>query len=144
MRPFSLFGADDGARSLRCRSRHAHGLPDSPPDCRLCSFHSQPSFSSPCNIIIFIKTKKGTSVASLFFFGADDGARTGALDLGKVALYQMSYIRIKEALFRASWCFRSESNQRHVDFQSTALPTELAKHLWRPGTARTVDLSVTG
>ncbi len=30
----------------------------------------------------------------LFFFGADDGARTRYLHLGKVALYQMSYIRI--------------------------------------------------
>ena len=52
--------------------------------------------------------------------GADDGARTRYLHLGKVALYQMSYIRILD------WCLRSESNQRHVDFQSTALPTELS------------------
>ncbi len=29
-----------------------------------------------------------------FFFGADDEARTRYLNLGKVALYQMSYIRI--------------------------------------------------
>ena len=29
----------------------------------------------------------------------------------------------------ASWCLRSESNQRHVDFQSTALPTELQRHI---------------
>ena len=29
-----------------------------------------------------------------FFNGADDGARTRYLHLGKVALYQMSYIRI--------------------------------------------------
>ena len=27
------------------------------------------------------------------------------------------------------WCLRSESNQRHVDFQSTALPTELQRHI---------------
>ena len=52
--------------------------------------------------------------------GADDEARTRYLHLGKVALYQMSYIR--------NWCLRSESNQRHVDFQSTALPTELQRH----------------
>ncbi len=26
------------------------------------------------------------------------------------------------------WCFRSESNQRHEDFQSSALPTELQRH----------------
>ena len=45
----------------------------------------------------------------------------------------------------ANWCLRSELNQRHVDFQSTALPTELQRHIvessrspqmryWRPGT----------
>ena len=63
-----------------------------------------------------------------FYFGADDGARTRYLHLGKVALYQMSYIR--------KWCLRSESNQRHEDFQSSALPTELQrqKEKWRPGT----------
>ena len=36
--------------------------------------------------------------------GAADEARTRYLHLGKVALYQMSYGRIK-------WCLRSESNQ---------------------------------
>ena len=36
------------------------------------------------------------------------------------------------------WCLRSESNQRHEDFQSSALPTELQRHTaravlnWRP------------
>ena len=27
------------------------------------------------------------------------------------------------------WCLEPESNQRHVDFQSTALPTELSRHI---------------
>ena len=27
------------------------------------------------------------------------------------------------------WCLRSESNQRHGDFQSPALPTELQRHI---------------
>ena len=39
------------------------------------------------------------------------------------------------------WCLRSESNQRHEDFQSSALPTELQRQIkggvlyqnWRPG-----------
>ena len=53
------------------------------------------------------------------FFGAGDEARTRYLHLGKVALYRMSYTRI--------WCLRSESNQRHADFQSAALPTELQR-----------------
>ena len=33
----------------------------------------------------------------------------------------------------AYWCLRSESNQRHGDFQSPALPTELQRQQWRPG-----------
>ena len=36
--------------------------------------------------------------------GAADEARTRYLHLGKVALYQMSYGRLK-------WCLRSEANQ---------------------------------
>ena len=56
----------------------------------------------------------------VFLFGAGDEARTRYLDLGKVALYQMSYAR--------KWCLRSELNQRHADFQSAALPTELQRH----------------
>ena len=54
-------------------------------------------------------------------YGASDEARTRYLHLGKVALYQMSYTRI--------WCLRPESNQRHADFQSAALPTELQRHM---------------
>ena len=56
-----------------------------------------------------------------FVHGAGDGARTRYLHLGKVALYQMSYAR--------RWCLRSELNQRHADFQSAALPTELQRHI---------------
>ena len=65
--------------------------------------------------------------------GAVDEARTRDLHLGKVALYQLSYYRIK--------CRGAESNHRHVDFQSHALPTELQRQMprltfffkkWRP------------
>ena len=45
------------------------------------------------------------------------------------------------------WCLRSESNQRHEDFQSSALPTELQRHtakavfnLGDPDGTRTHDL----
>ena len=57
----------------------------------------------------------------LIYSGAGYEARTRYLHLGKVALYQMSYAR--------KWCLRSESNQRHADFQSAALPTELQRHI---------------
>ena len=53
--------------------------------------------------------------------GAGGEARTRYLHLGKVALYRMSYTR--------KWCLRSESNQRHEDFQSSALPTELQRQM---------------
>ena len=39
-----------------------------------------------------------------------------------------------------SWCLRSESNQRHEDFQSSALPTELQRQNGDPDGARTHDL----
>ena len=68
--------------------------------------------------------------------GAGDEARTRYLDLGKVALYQMSYAR--------KWCLRSESNQRHVDFQSTALPTELQRHMATEKGLEPSTSSVTG
>ena len=75
-----------------------------------------------------LSRKKGTRGAFLQLTnGAGDEARTRYLHLGKVALYQMSYTRI--------WCLRSELNQRHADFQSAALPTELQRHV-EPGKTR--------
>ena len=74
-----------------------------------------------------------------YAFGAGDEARTRYLHLGKVALYRMSYTRILVPTVgieflrfrndRKLWCLRSESNQRHADFQSAALPTELQRHV---------------
>ena len=58
---------------------------------------------------------------AIVFFGAGNETRTRYLHLGKVALYRMSYAR--------KWCLRSELNQRHADFQSAALPTELQRHV---------------
>ena len=47
----------------------------------------------------------------------------------------------KTVLCTAFWWFEVESNHRHEDFQSSALPTELSNHInfslikkWRPGT----------
>ena len=41
--------------------------------------------------------KKGLHESEVLFSGADDEARTRYLHLGKVALYQMSYIRKSES-----------------------------------------------
>ena len=73
----------------------------------------------------------------VFLFGAGDEARTRYLDLGKVALYRMSYTRIM-------WCLRSESNQRHADFQSAALPTELQRQMATKMGLEPTTSSVTG
>ena len=75
-----------------------------------------------------------TEVPSVF--GAGDEARTRYLDLGKVALYQMSYAR--------KWCLRSELNQRHADFQSAALPTELQRQMATKMGLEPTTSSVTG
>ena len=40
-----------------------------------------------------------------------------------------------------NWCLRAESNHRHEDFQSSALPTELQRQIYGdPNGARTHDL----
>ena len=95
--------------------------------------------------------KNRNADAFLFYLiGAGDEARTRYLHLGKVALYRMSYTRISVPIGEP-WCLRSESNQRHADFQSAALPTELQRHIVEshalhrciygdPERTRTVDL----
>ena len=57
---------------------------------------------------------------------AIDGTRTRDPNLGKVVLHQLSHYRI--FYFQ---CPEPESNQRHMDFQSIALPTELSGRLHR-------------
>ena len=41
------------------------------------------------------------------------------------------------------WCLRAESNHRHEDFQSSALPTELQRHTTEKGLEPSTS-SVTG
>ncbi len=43
-----------------------------------------------------------------------------------------------------AWCLRSESNQRHGDFQSPALPTELQRHMATEMGFEPTTSSVTG
>jgi hypothetical protein len=38
-------------------------------------------------------------------------------------------LRAKHQNFEKKWCPRADSNHRHSDFQSLALPTELLGHL---------------
>ena len=79
-------------------------------------------FADPClTTWLCHRMNKGHSFGCPLPFGAGDEARTRYLHLGKVALYQMSYAR--------KWCLRPESNWRHADFQSAALPTELPRQM---------------
>ncbi len=91
------------------------------------------TFALPLGYVTICENR---SICSDSHFGAGDEARTRYLNLGKVALYQMSYAR--------KWCLRSESNQRHVDFQSTALPTELQRHMATKKGLEPSTSSVTG
>ena len=58
-------------------------------------------------------------------YGAGNEIRTRDPRLGKAVLYRWAIPAYK-------WCLRTESNCRHTDFQSVALPTELPRHKWRP------------
>ena len=61
-------------------------------------------------------------------FGAGDESRTRDLNLGKVALYQLSYSRMERdsTLFSETvWSGRRVSNSRPQPWQGCALPTEL-------------------
>ena len=90
-------------------------------------------FADPClTTWLCHRNERNRGLLFLLYIGAGDEARTRYLDLGKVALYQMSYAR--------KWCLRSELNQRHADFQSAALPTELQRQIGDQDGARTHDL----
>ncbi len=60
--------------------------------------------------------------------GAGDEARTRDLNLGKVALYQLSYSRIVTGTKSIQWSGRRGSNSRPQPWQGCALPTELLPH----------------
>ena len=78
--------------------------------------------------------KKGSVASPLL--GAGDESRTRDLNLGKVALYQLSYSRIVLHLQRFAvphaarkiWSGRRVSNSRPQPWQGCALPTELLPH----------------
>jgi hypothetical protein len=67
--------------------------------------------------------------------GAEDGTRTRDPHLGKVMLYQLSHFR-SMCDHRSRWCREPDSNWRHRDFQSRALPTELSRPDGQPGFGR--------
>ena len=63
-----------------------------------------------------------------WFNGAGNESRTRDLNLGKVALYQLSYSRIWMHL-KLNWSGKRVSNSRPQPWQGCALPTELFPHI---------------
>ena len=66
------------------------------------------------------------------FFMLSIACRRPQHSLQKIVLRSADLIEKKDSFVRwtkesFSWCLRSESNQRHEDFQSSALPTELQR-----------------
>ncbi len=57
-----------------------------------------------------------------YLIGAGDWNRTRNLLITNQLLCQLSYTSDE------TWCLGAESNHRHRDFQSLALPTELPRH----------------
>ncbi len=60
-------------------------------------FRSESQFCIPAFRDTTIKKESQSVLIGFLFTGADDEARTRYLHLGKVALYQMSYIRKQTA-----------------------------------------------
>ena len=71
--------------------------------------------------------------------GAGDGTRTYNLLITNQLLYRWATLAhlvvINYYIFKyfRGWCRGAESNHRHKDFQSFALPTELPRQNWRFG-----------
>ena len=54
-----------------------------------------------------ISKNKDVTHATSSLFGAKDGVRTRDLDLGKVALYQLSYFRVFNSAVLVAFCYSS-------------------------------------
>ena len=79
-----------------------------------------------------------------FLNGAEDEIRTRDVHLGKVTLYHWATPAFFTIHRIVKWCLRVESNRRHRDFQSLALPTELQRHMATRMRLELTTSSVTG
>ena len=72
--------------------------------------------------------KRRSSKPSLLF---PSRTRFAGLRLGKSQGFKNKELKGQKTARGGAfvWCLRSESNQRHADFQSAALPTELRRHM---------------
>src|SRR6187401_3676841 len=84
----------------------------------------EPRFTDPKSAVLPLD--EGAAGPSGRRNGAEDGTRTRDPHLGKVMLYQLSHFRPNDPS-TTRWCREPDSNWRHRDFQSRALPTELSR-----------------
>ena len=79
----------------------------------------------------------------VFLFGAGDEARTRYLDLGKVALYQMSYARKRKIDYTSH---RSACQPRFPNFRKKLMPALTGGHagIYRMMISTTPGLSALG
>ncbi len=92
----------------------------------------EPRFTDPKSAVLPLD--EGAAGPSGGRSGAEDGTRTRDPHLGKVMLYQLSHFR-SDVDHLERWCREPDSNWRHRDFQSRALPTELSRPDGQPGLA---------
>ena len=86
------------------------------------------------------QTKCSTKLSHFPIYGAPNRSRTHNLLIRSQTLYPIElwahmFIRIRlfaHKIILSRWWLQLESNQRHQDFQSCALPTELWSHLAVP------------
>jgi hypothetical protein len=108
---------------------------ESNPSRRLCRPLHNRFATSPVGIVrllgwtVMIQINRRREMSSLNS-GAGEESRTLDLNLGKVALYQLSYSRLGVTAYcqRTSWSGRRVSNSRPQPWQGCALPTELLPH----------------
>ena len=87
--------------------------------------------------------KRKTTQRVVFLFGAGDEARTRYLDLGKVALYQMSYARKRKIDYTSQ---RSVCQPRFPNFRKNLMPALAGGHagIYRMMISTTPGLSALG
>ena len=100
-------------------------------------------FARALLILCPLKQKRRIHESVSFFFGAGDEARTRYLDLGKVALYQMSYARKRKIDYTSH---RSVCQPRFPNFRKKLMPALAGGHagIYRMMISTTPGLSALG
>ena len=106
------------------------------------AFNHPPAGDHFCVAKVLLQKRK-TPMWVSFFFGAGDEARTRYLDLGKVALYQMSYARKRKMDYTSH---RRVCQPRFPNFRKNLMPALAGGHagIYRMMISTTPGLSALG